>query len=568
MLALVLLTLAGQSPTTPTATPTATTTTTTNAAPVAAAAATSVALAPQAADRAELARAFARAVGRDQITSTQLSGELGEAITDRRLTRDLRLSGNWQPVTSRIGPQGLDHLNVRLDSRGRVRDLMVTETKTGSSTLKMTADGRQMSDPWLRRRLRTEGERFGAAARQTTVAVKPVPPSAQRLQVPAADGKALVFHRPNKTSPWAFAGPANRLQEARQQASRIATATRAAAEGRLPYRRRLVEYQFDGERLTLTHRDASTVAGPGRRLPVLRQQTIRLSPKELQANLQTGRAAVTNTLLSKNPQLTRATAKTIARDMVADVDDLQQLIDGRSGVGRPARANRMPLSLKVGAALAVASFLAEHGERLLEGRLPPTKALAQSAAVFGAATAGGYAVEKGVEGIADRVVGSQLAKSVRPGMLAPRTPVGKMFAARTLARGAGGVAVAVLYAYAGYLLGQYDLTTANRSAAAGVGGTLAGIAVYAAMTPVLTVVASYIGTAGTGVAISSLSGAAATSAAGSWAAASSVGGPIAFVTTVAVTAAITYSFSAYDAKLDRERIRLTIDRLEQKYASP
>ena len=568
MLALVLLTLAGQSPTTPTATPTATTTTTTNAAPVAAAAATSVALAPQAADRAELARAFARAVGRDQITSTQLSGELGEAITDRRLTRDLRLSGNWQPVTSRIGPQGLDHLNVRLDSRGRVRDLMVTETKTGSSTLKMTADGRQMSDPWLRRRLRTEGERFAAAARQTTVAVKPVPPSAQRLQVPAADGKALVFHRPNKTSPWAFAGPANRLQEARQQASRIATATRAAAEGRLPYRRRLVEYQFDGERLTLTHRDASTVAGPGRRLPVLRQQTIRLSPKELQANLQTGRAAVTNTLLSKNPQLTRATAKTIARDMVADVDDLQQLIDGRSGVGRPARANRMPLSLKVGAALAVASFLAEHGERLLEGRLPPTKALAQSAVVFGAATAGGYAVEKGVEGIADRVVGSQLAKSVRPGMLAPRTPVGKMFAARTLARGAGGVAVAVLYAYAGYLLGQYDLTTANRSAAAG----LVAASVTAFVLPsLLLAIAPYIGTAATGVAIGGLSGAAATSASMAWASSAALGGPglvLGAVIVIGVSSAVSYSFAAWDAKLDNKRIRLTIDRLEQAYASP
>jgi hypothetical protein len=149
--------------------------------------------------------------------------------------------------------------------------------------------------------------------------------------------------------------------------------------------------------------------------------------------------------------------------------------------------------------------------------------------------------------------------------------------ASRFATGAGGVvgggATAILFAYGGYGLGYYDLQTANRSATAGVVGVGAGAAASALT---LGLVSTYA-TTGTGVAISSLSGASATSASMAWLGGGSVagggmgvaGGTVVLtagvgIVIIGVSAAVMYGFHASDEHQDNIRLGLTIKDLAAK----
>jgi hypothetical protein len=137
----------------------------------------------------------------------------------------------------------------------------------------------------------------------------------------------------------------------------------------------------------------------------------------------------------------------------------------------------------------------------------------------------------------------------------------------------GGGATAILFAYGGYWLGFYDLQTANRSAIAGGIGFGAGAMASAVA---LGMVSTYA-TAGTGVAISSLSGASATSASLAWIGGGSVasgglgvaGGTVFLTVGVGVvfigaTAAVIYGFHVYDEHQDNVCLAKTIEYLSRK----
>jgi len=141
----------------------------------------------------------------------------------------------------------------------------------------------------------------------------------------------------------------------------------------------------------------------------------------------------------------------------------------------------------------------------------------------------------------------------------------------------GGSVASILYPFVAYELGWMDAQTARRSGIAGVAGSAA---VAATWVGTRSLIAAY-GTASTGVAISSLSGAAAGSASLAWLGGGSLaagGGGIAVGSIVAtgglaliaigVTGGVVYCFHYYDQSREIKRIQLMIQALKAQNDFP
>ena len=144
----------------------------------------------------------------------------------------------------------------------------------------------------------------------------------------------------------------------------------------------------------------------------------------------------------------------------------------------------------------------------------------------------------------------------------------RTLAANELSSIVGGSVAVALFAYGSFLMGYTDIDTAHRSAIIGLSGVGAGALASAGITSAVV----FFGTTGTGVAISSLSGAALTSstlaylgggaiAAGGWGAA---GGAIVLTGGTAIIAISTgilmhYAFKMYDQKQEKDKIEKTMN---------
>ena len=85
--------------------------------------------------------------------SSNLKGDVGEAIVQRMLNRAVDGRQNWRMVTPRYKPQGLDHIAVRW-KKGQPTSILVAETKVNTSQLHSTQYGQQMSDEWINHHLK------------------------------------------------------------------------------------------------------------------------------------------------------------------------------------------------------------------------------------------------------------------------------------------------------------------------------------------------------------------------------------------------------------------------------
>jgi hypothetical protein len=135
--------------------------------------------------------------------------------------------------------------------------------------------------------------------------------------------------------------------------------------------------------------------------------------------------------------------------------------------------------------------------------------------------------------------------------------------------------ITTMFAYGGFCLGWYDIETANKIAVSGIIGSGAGIA---ATSLIMSVAIAY-GTAGTGTAISTLTGVAATNAAlayiGGGTLAAGGGGMAAgmliltsttFIVGAAVTGAALFAWQRYDAYKEKLRTEMTINWLKERFA--
>ena len=144
----------------------------------------------------------------------------------------------------------------------------------------------------------------------------------------------------------------------------------------------------------------------------------------------------------------------------------------------------------------------------------------------------------------------------------------RTLAANELSSIAGGSVAVALFAYGSYLMGYTDIDTAHRSAIIGLSGVGAGVLAGAGITSAVV----FFGTTGTGVAISSLSGAALTSstmaflgggsiAAGGFGAAGGAivltGGTV--IIAISVGVVVHYAFHMYGQKRENDKIEKTIN---------
>lgn len=190
----------------------------------------------------------------------QTQGIVGEASTENALGRYLNRGGKtvWRPMTPRTGPQGIDHLFVRYDASGRPVDIYVAESKWGSSRLGETKDGRQMGSTWAGRRLEAVGRRYEVLAGDGTISCRSVPkgvtPNAE-MSVMVKNGRGQlvrrVFWRESSRGEWHYAGPAEELPRAQKAAGELGRTYGAYARGTGGYRRSVYHWKVSGDDLVL-----------------------------------------------------------------------------------------------------------------------------------------------------------------------------------------------------------------------------------------------------------------------------------------------------------------------------
>ena len=500
------------------------------------------------------------AISSSRVNMRHLQGDFGERLTSAYLNR----GAEWTPMRQSVGRQGIDMLHLKVDPDGRIKDMMVSEVKTGSSRLGQTASGQQASFSYNSARLKGLAVRYqklskALARGEMKVAKVPRGIGAKHLlEVPLGNKSSALFWRENSLSPWKLSAKPSQVSTAESQAGRIAHWLDACADGKISYRSRIFRGRQIGNNWVTTVKNSSPLDQgiPESKLPVLERI---VSPvKGGGALSQSLTTAWANELRRTQPFLTDREVMSQARELV------NKTIARNQGF-KPVSLGSS-LAKGFGAASASGGLLTgaiDLGVQLLStGEVDFQQVGANSLA--GAASAGtGYLAGSGVTyALMNTTLGLNLSRQVATSM-----GISTSCSANLLGTSAGGSIAAAVFAYGLYFMGYVEMETANRMAVAGVAGSVVGTA---ALTATTSLVAAYA-TAGTGTAISTLSGAAATSAT-----MAAIGGGSAAVGTalaatgfglvvVGVGAGVMWGFTAYDESQETKRLELTAEYLSKYY---
>ena len=450
------------------------------------------------------------ALARASILTPRLHGNVGEAL----VSSQLHATGGWTPIRPRNAPQGIDHVWITYDKTGRPVDMIVGETKYGTSRLGMTKFGRQMSTPWKSNHLADLADDWDAMAKD--VATRSGTAKARRFRL-------------------------------------TADFLRAAAEGRVSYRSELFRVKIDGNvaKISVQRLGPDGIAiGPERALPPIQ---IKGRPARII------KAELIGEIKKVYPAASNAEAKRIAEQSFSAAKTVQESLS-------PKSANLL-LARTTGSILAAGGLVAGGFDAVAQLWTGGTVDWNRTGtmAVLGALSAGSAEVaqlrtsQALLRNTAFRARSVALGRSMR--ILPSRT-------VSFMPKAAGGIIGSLMFSYGGYAFGLYDAKEANRTAVAGVGGAAAGMATYSAM----MAAAAAWGTASTGTAISTLSGAAAYNASlamygggaiaahgGGMVLGSAVVGGVVTIVAVGVTIAVMSGFEAYDAAQESKRIGDTIE---------
>ncbi|MGN0866382.1 MAG: hypothetical protein ACI4SG_01720 [Oligosphaeraceae bacterium] len=486
--------------------------------------------------------------------TTAVKGSLGEAVAGSSyLSKYLAKSGNWVSISPRVGSNGLDHVFLKIDPKdGFPRGLMVGESKFNTSSLGMTKDGIQLGGKWTTLRLRALGHRYLRLANVTQRAPLPTIKPAYDLTVVLKNGKTVHFWKSSSTDTWKANCLQSELAEARRIAQAYGSYLNAAGEGKIVYRSRLFQIMPDGENLTINIKDASNLDEVGSATRLKTTGQIRLNgvlKKHLSDDV---RQDIKKILKSKLPVLTDKDVDRLSRELTKEMPVDESL----ERYGKWDITKKITFNAGIAASLA---FAIDAGIQFISsGEVNWGKsALAGGAAFAGAVTS---------QGINIALLHSQWMAQLSKHLNCSALLLNSMTSSAV-----GGVIFSGLYALGGWYMGYMDSKTAIRSAIAGVGGSLAGLA---AGVGTMALVAAY-GTASTGTAIATLSGAAATKAilaflgggavsagGGGMAVGAAVLGGIATVAAVAVTTSIFFGYQMYDARQETKRITIICDNID------
>jgi hypothetical protein len=470
----------------------------------------------------------------------------------------------------------LDHVFVKLNEDGNICDLMVGESKADSGQLGTTKDGRQMGNQWRTSRIRGLAKRYRELADNIAgIERLPMPhgiSSNQIMNVPLkSQGDSGVFWRESSTDAWKLDTEGVPEEKIERQLRGLANYLQSAADGKITYRSRVFEVRLEGDWANVTVRNVEI----GDELPSIRnlersgEFRVRIKASDLSGN--SLRKILIQDLQRRNPGLSPSHASEIADELIAS-ESVGDLLKPTSlwSANSPARS-----VLHVGLASAALGGIAEEAIRLFHGESFNSDRFLKTSLASGLGGSAGrlaelQSVEAMMQSAAFRDEISKVA--ARIGL----RNVGSEVFVRGIGTGVGVSVGGGVISYGLYFLGQSSLEEANRGAIASVAGGL-GTAVTG---PALFGIASTFGTASTGTAISSLSGAAATNASLAWmggGAASAGGGGMAGGTFmvaasetgvgIVIVAAVMVGYHFFDQGQEADRLRFTIDWLEETYAA-
>ena len=502
---------------------------------------------------------------RSILNYSQVKGVFGEEVMERVALGSQR-AGKWQAITLSSRPQGIDGLYVRMDRSGYPRALLVGEAKYGTSRLGITKDGRQLSTAWTAPRLLVEARRYIDAGRAPAIGLKPRPwqfasnPDLVRVSLPS--GQSGVFWRESKSSPWVYDGPARTLENAQKAALRLGLFIEANARGKISYRTRAFRIDVTRNTISVKLQEAKPLMTHGVRLKEIAK--ININDASRRFYMAGVKEEIARQLMKKNPIVAENEAKMIASTATRRMTQLSAVLSQQNRPYWMSAVSDVGKSAMVGGAMV--GVLDVASQLFTTGNIDWQQSAELS--IIGAASAGaGAAAHHAIINAAiNNAVFQQFCEQSAN---AVGLPTG-MATANLIGQGVGGSIGTAVFALGMWLSGNMSDSDAARCVSAGVTGSAIGSVAGAGV----IALASAYGTAGTGAAISGLSGAAANSAALAWlgggsAAAGGGGaglgaavvGGVVVVAAVAVTAAIYWGYSEYDNRVVDNRNLLTAGRL-------
>lgn len=498
------------------------------------------------------------------IYPPHLRGDYGETIVGKfYLEQHLKKSGSWQTVSARFGRQGIDQIYIKYDTIGRPRDIIVGEVKYGSSGIGTTKkDGIQLGRQWTEKRLVALGNRYLNVGSSERIKIQERPSRLSvrhQIELDLKNGRKGIFWREDGRKPWKFEGSKDDLPLAQKKAQSTGQFIKKAGENAVRVKRRIFEVKTDNDLLTIKINDAKYLDSGIPQTKIKGQSIhIRLNGTSGKLSNQALSEEIAKQIKRKIPHLSDNECRTYAQRIISKKTNVEKVRISRNLFAKSVVAT----SLKSGVAGAVFASLVEGISQGLNGRLDYQRLLGNAFLGFGAVGSGSAVAQLTTSAI----IKSKTAHAVLT-ETASSLGMSTSFVGNTIGASVGAGVTSMIFAYGGYLLGYYDSYTANKVAVSGLIGAGGG-AVAATGTTVL--VSSYA-TAGTGTAISSLSGAAASNATLAWlgggtaasggggvAAGTAVLGGIVTIGVVSATMVTMYCFHLYDQYEENKILRLQL----------
>lgn len=453
------------------------------------------------------ARDLASFGGRPTGYLPHLKGELAEGVVADLVVGGVLEQAGWTKITpARHGRAGIDALYVKIGSDGRIKDLLVGETKFGSSWLGRSAQGPQASRAWTSARLEQTARLYRSAAADVASSalrrvtrLTYVPPNAVEIRL-AGGERALIWRNGVGTAYlWTSHSGVTEAQVA-SQARRVGEYLEGCARGAVSYRTRLFHYEVAGTEHKFTVYEVADRAGAAT-VPVAK--VIREFKGEYPQLPRPFQRALKDRVLQRFVEagLPRARATELAEEYCVHPEKTLPYL-----VYRPRWSpwlginSRMLLSTGGGATMGAAI---EAALEFREGGIDWRRVARAGGSSGMAMAAAHYAGAQADYIIVSTSIGRNLSS-------AAGLPAGL---ARTLAgAAAGGLAASLAYPAAAYVSGYMDQDSALRLAGRGAIGYVAGVGACAA----LTWAVGTFGYASTGTAIASLHGVAAQNAILAW----------------------------------------------------
>lgn len=390
-----------------------------------------------------------------------IKGRLTESIANRTVSDGfLSGTGKWIPGSpARIGNTGIDGLYFHTDRTGNIRDVLVTEAKYDTSRLSTTTTGRQMGAKWTSERLYRTSRMYSNLKEE--ISRKSVSryfksKGKNTIKVPLRNGNVAEVWRTNDGLAF-FSNDKNvSVVEIELQSRRVSQGLKLRAEGKIPYRSRIIRYKSVGKQhqISITSLDAKT----GMKNKV---EKIEGRYKDLPDKFRKMLHSEFEKVFCKMGK-SRLDARKLADSACKDPKFLKSMRrDARwtwkAGLDRQAGV----VAIKAGCA----AFIFDISLRYIVTKNIYLKQSANIGALGTLSTfVGRYADTQVDTLLCTTRIGQNILKRI-PLRAVAGTPIPKL-----IGNVAGGIAASAVFAYGLYLLGYSDLKTANRTMfASGVG---------------------------------------------------------------------------------------------------